>query len=182
MNMQKVGTFTQSKSRFKNEAPTGSNPMNTGLRAIHYANIRARQSGTVRGMVAHLTECRLIESPLLGRKELINSASGVTRSHSVSNWDCKTSLQHLAKPYGLTPPAVFTPEKILYRLWVNLFHLSETRAAVGFALDFCRNSKKYYSGFFGPLASLWKIPPCRWRGLRPPRGFSHRLSAGGCHE
>ena len=29
------------------------------------------------------------------------------------------------------------------------------------------------------FASLWKIPPCRWRGLRPPRGFFHRQAAGG---
>lgn len=56
MNMLKVGTLTQSKSGLKNVAKSGSNPMNTGLRAIHYANIRARQSGTVRGLVSRLTE------------------------------------------------------------------------------------------------------------------------------
>jgi len=39
MNMQKVGTLVQFKSRGKNGAKLGSNPMNTGTRAIHYANI-----------------------------------------------------------------------------------------------------------------------------------------------
>jgi len=39
MNMQKLGTLGQSEKGFQNR----SNPMNTGLRAIHYANIRSRQ-------------------------------------------------------------------------------------------------------------------------------------------
>ncbi len=37
MNMQKLGTVVQFKQRFKNRSNTGSNPMNTGLRVIHYA-------------------------------------------------------------------------------------------------------------------------------------------------
>ena len=37
MNMRKLGTLVQFKSRGKNGAELGSNPMNTGLRAIHYA-------------------------------------------------------------------------------------------------------------------------------------------------
>jgi len=37
MNMRKVGTFIQSKSGIKNEVNTGLNPMNTGIRNIHYA-------------------------------------------------------------------------------------------------------------------------------------------------
>ncbi len=56
MNMQKVGTFIQSKSGIKNEVETGSNPMNTGFRTIHYAYIREGQGGTVRGMISRLTE------------------------------------------------------------------------------------------------------------------------------
>lgn len=52
MNMQKVGTFIQSKSGSKNEVNTGSNPMNTGFRTIHYANIREGQGGTVSGIVS----------------------------------------------------------------------------------------------------------------------------------
>lgn len=37
MNMQKVGMLEQFKQRCKNGSESGSNPMNTGLRAIHYA-------------------------------------------------------------------------------------------------------------------------------------------------
>jgi len=37
MNMQKVGTFVQSKTGSKNEVETGLNSMNTGFRTIHYA-------------------------------------------------------------------------------------------------------------------------------------------------
>ena len=78
MNMQKLGTLGQSEIGFRNR----SNPMNTVLRAIHYANIRIRQSGMVRGMVARFTYLRLSGLPPFGRNELINFESGVTRSHS----------------------------------------------------------------------------------------------------
>lgn len=37
MNIQKLGTVTQFKPRCKNGSKSGSNPMNTVLRAIHYA-------------------------------------------------------------------------------------------------------------------------------------------------
>jgi len=40
MNMQKVGTFVQSKTGTINEGETGSKPMNTGIRTIHYAYIK----------------------------------------------------------------------------------------------------------------------------------------------
>lgn len=46
MNMQKVGTFIQSKSGSKNEVETGSNPMNTGIRTIHYAYIKDKHKKT----------------------------------------------------------------------------------------------------------------------------------------
>ncbi len=44
MNMQKLGTFTQSKSNLKNPAQSAVNPMNSGLPAIHYAYYRGRKS------------------------------------------------------------------------------------------------------------------------------------------
>ena len=50
MNMQKLGILGQSEKGFRNRA----NPMNTGLRAIHYANIRDRQNGLFCGMILTL--------------------------------------------------------------------------------------------------------------------------------
>lgn len=41
MNMQKLGTLGQSEKGFRNR----ENLMNTGLRAIHYANIKAGKVG-----------------------------------------------------------------------------------------------------------------------------------------
>jgi hypothetical protein len=38
-------------------------PFGIILHNIHYANIRAGQDGTVRGMVAHLTYPRLVVAP-----------------------------------------------------------------------------------------------------------------------
>ena len=55
MNMLKLGTVSQSDRGFENR----SNSMNTGLRVIHYANIKDRQGGIVRGMVARFTLDRL---------------------------------------------------------------------------------------------------------------------------
>ena len=43
MNMQKLGTLGQSEKGFRNR----SNSMNTGLRAIHYANISSGKVGPV---------------------------------------------------------------------------------------------------------------------------------------
>jgi hypothetical protein len=45
MNMAKLGIVLQAAKLLGN---TG-NPMNTGLRAIHYAYFRVRKGGTVRG-------------------------------------------------------------------------------------------------------------------------------------
>jgi len=63
MNMQKVGIFEQFKPRGKNGSHTGSNPMKTGIRAIHYAYFRDGQGGTVRGMVSRFTYLGLSVSP-----------------------------------------------------------------------------------------------------------------------
>lgn len=59
MNMAKVGMVLQAAKPLGNT----ENPMNTGLRAIHYAYFREGQSGTVRGIVSRLTYQRLAVAP-----------------------------------------------------------------------------------------------------------------------
>ena len=59
----------------------------------------------------------------------------------------------------------------------------------GFQVDFTpqnttENNSNGFAACFYPLKPIEPVqpmenPPCRWRGLRPPRGFSHRQAAGG---
>jgi len=92
-------------------------------------------------MVSHFTVRELSEAPLSGRKHLIHSPSGVTRSHSFPTWDWKTALKFPAKPYGLRLPADSKPEKILFHLCKALSKHLQTRAAIGFSPDFCTSSQ-----------------------------------------
>jgi len=54
MNMRKVGTFIQSKSRLPAEAETAEKSLKSMAHAIHYANIRKGQGGTIQSLVSRL--------------------------------------------------------------------------------------------------------------------------------
>ena len=121
-------------------------------------------------MVARFTFDRLAESARLSRREAMaaqpptRSATAkrlyvpVTRKVSPDFWKKGSQTQ---SGCGFQP--VSSLPKTIPPLKANL-----VKAKLVFGLSLFR--------FF---ASLWKIPPCRWRGLRPPRGFSHRQAAGG---
>ena len=134
----------------------------------------------VRGTVAHLTYPRLSGLPPFGRNQLINNPSGVTRSHSVQNLDFKTLLKNLAKPYGFWFVTVFSPEKELFHLLQKLFHLLQTRAAVGSAQVFSCFLKPVLQKLFHPLLPLFdqNLPQPRRQAMRP----SANNKLGGCHD
>jgi len=52
MNMRKVGTFIQSKSRLAAEAETAEKSLKSMAHAIHYANIRHGKGGMVSGIAS----------------------------------------------------------------------------------------------------------------------------------
>lgn len=51
MNMRKVGTFIQSKSRLAAEAETAEKSLKSMAHAIHYANKRNGQGGAIQGLI-----------------------------------------------------------------------------------------------------------------------------------
>ena len=123
----------------------------------------------VRGTVAHFTYLRLSGLAPFGRNKLINNLSGVTRSHSFPNWEFKTLLKNLAKPYGFWSATVFFPEKELFHLLQKLFHLLQTRAAVGSAQVFSCFLKPVLQKLFHPLLPLFdqNLPQPRRQAMRP---------------
>ena len=88
-------------------------------------------------------------------------AATVTRSRSLPNWH---KIFLLLTPYGLRFVAAFRSILPLKTLLKTIL--------MGLRPVFTPSNPLN-------LFSLWKIPPCRWRGLRPPRGFPHRQAAGG---
>ena len=139
MNILKLGSVLQSAQTLRNQY----NTMISGGTFIHYAKYRKHQGGTVRGTVLRFTECNLSEAPLLGIGliKLFNPLV-VTRSHSVSNRDCKTRFKILSNPWYQPLAAASNPEKILFRLLNKYYSTRQTLAAIGLKLDFCRQFKK----------------------------------------
>ena len=121
-------------------------------------------------MVARFTFDRLAESARLSRREAM-AAQPPTRSATAKRLYVPVTRKVMAKfgqkgsqtQSGCGFQPVSPPQTTIPTFKANLL---KPKLGFGFSL-------------FRFFASLWKIPPCRWRGLRPPRGFFHRQAAGG---
>ena len=121
-------------------------------------------------MVARFTFDRLAESARLSRREAM-AAQPTTRSATAKRLYVpvtrKVMLKFEQKGSKTQSGCWFQPDSPPQKT-IPTFKANLLKAKLGFGLSLFR--------FF---ASLWKIPPCRWRGFRPPRGCLHRQAAGG---